>query len=55
MLSALSGLQNLAQAREGAPDHRCWICRYHFSLLTGTALQASRLPLNKWVLAVAPF
>jgi transposase-like protein len=40
---------------KGQPDYRCRSCRYHFSLLTGTALQASRLPLTKWVLAVALF
>lgn len=39
----------------GRCDYRCKACRYHFSLLTGTALQGTRLPLTKWVLAVALF
>jgi len=40
---------------KGKPDYRCRTCRYHFSLLTGTALQGTRLPLTKWVLALALF
>lgn len=39
----------------GRCDYRCKVCRYHFSLLTGTALQGTRLPLTKWVLAVGLF
>lgn len=39
----------------GRPEYRCKQCRYHFSLLTGTELQASRLPLTKWVLAAGLF
>lgn len=39
----------------GRCDYRCQPCRYHFSLLTGTALHGSRLPLTEWVLAVALF
>ncbi len=39
----------------GRCEYRCKACRYHFSLLTGTALQGTRLPLTKWVLAVALF
>lgn len=39
----------------GRPEYRCKQCRYHFSLLTGTELQGTRLPLTKWVLAAALF
>lgn len=35
--------------------YRCKGCRRHFSLLTGTVLEGTRLPLTKWVLAVALF
>jgi transposase-like protein len=37
----------------GRCEYRCIGCRYHFSLLTGTVLQGTRLPLTKWVLAIA--
>jgi transposase-like protein len=37
------------------PKYRCKDCRYHFSLLTGTDLHGTRLPLTKWVLAAALF
>lgn len=40
---------------KGRNEYRCQGCRYHFSLLTGTALQKTQLPLTKWVLAVALF
>jgi transposase-like protein len=40
---------------QGRTDYRCRGCRYHFSLLTGTVLQGTRLPLTKWVLALALF
>jgi len=40
---------------KGRNEYRCQKCRYHFSLLTGTVLQKTQLPLTKWVLAVALF
>lgn len=42
-------------AEQGRDDYRCRECGYHFSLLTGTELQGTRLPLTKWVLALALF
>jgi transposase-like protein len=38
---------------KGRLRYRCKACSRHFSLLTGTALENTRLPLSKWVLAVA--
>lgn len=32
--------------------YRCRKCRKHFSVRTGTVLEESRLPLQKWILAV---
>ncbi len=32
--------------------YRCRTCRKHFSVRTGTVLAASRLPLQKWLLAI---
>jgi transposase-like protein len=32
--------------------HRCRDCRQHFSVRTGTVLAESRLPLQKWLLAI---
>jgi transposase-like protein len=40
-------------AEKGHPEYRCSSCRLHFSLLTGTVLANTKLPLTKWVLAVA--
>jgi len=42
-------------SKQGRSEYRCKRCRYHFSLLTGTALHGTRLPLTKWVLAVGLF
>lgn len=39
----------------GRCDYRCPACRRHFSVLTGTLLEGTRLPLAKWVLAIALF
>jgi len=39
----------------GRPEYRCKACRYHFSLLTGSELESTRLPLTKWLLAAALF
>src|SRR3990170_4187318 len=39
----------------GRPEYRCRVCRYHYSLLTGTELEGTRLPLTKWVLAAGLF
>jgi transposase-like protein len=32
--------------------YRCKVCRSHFSVRTGTVLAESRLPLQKWLLAI---
>ena len=32
--------------------YRCRDCRKHFSVRTGTVLQESRLPLQKWLMAI---
>jgi transposase-like protein len=40
---------------KGRYKYRCKKCLYHFSLLTGTALQKTQLPLTKWVLGIALF
>lgn len=32
--------------------YRCKDCRKHFSVFTGTVLEESRLPLQKWLMAV---
>lgn len=39
----------------GRPRYRCKECRFHYSLLTGTEIQGTHLPLTKWVLAAALF
>lgn len=39
----------------GRAAYRCAACRRHFNVLTGTVLEDTRLPLSKWVLAVALF
>jgi transposase-like protein len=44
-----------AMREDGAVRYRCRGCARHFSLRTGTALAGSRLPLTKWVLAIALF
>jgi len=41
-----------AMRERGTVRYRCKACRRRFSLLTGTLLQGSKLPLTKWVLAV---
>lgn len=42
-------------AERGRWAYRCKRCRRHFTLLTGTPLARTHLPLTKWVLAVALF
>lgn len=32
--------------------YRCKSCRKHFSVRTGTVLAESRLPLQKWLMAI---
>lgn len=44
-----------AMHERGTVRYRCKACQRHFSIRTGTALAHSRLPLTKWVLAVALF
>lgn len=50
------GARHIYAMREsGTVRYRCQDCARHFSLRTGTALEGSRLPLTKWVLAIALF
>lgn len=44
-----------AMREHGSVRYRCKTCRMRFSLRTGTALEGSRLPLSKWVLAIGLF
>ena len=47
------GSTNVVECKDHKPmSHRCLDCRKHFSVRTGTVLAESRLPLQKWLLAV---
>ena len=47
------GSTNVVECKDHRPmSHRCRDCRKHFSVRTGTVLAESRLPLQKWLLAV---
>jgi transposase-like protein len=37
------------------PKHRCKRCNYKFSDITGTIFQRTKIPLSKWILAIALF
>ncbi len=39
-------------AEGGVPDYRCAVCRFHFSVLTGTLFAGSHLTLGQWVLGI---
>lgn len=47
------GSTNVVECKDHKPmSHRCRDCRKHFSVRTGTVLAESRLPLQKWLLAI---
>lgn len=37
------------------PKHQCKRCNYKFSDITGTIFQRTKIPLSKWILAIALF
>lgn len=37
------------------PKHRCKRCNYKFTDITGTVFQRTKIPLSKWILAIALF
>lgn len=47
------GSVDVAECKDHKPmPYRCKDCRKHFSVRTGTVLSESRLPLQKWLLAI---
>lgn len=47
------GSSNVVECKDHRPmPYRCRDCRKHFSVRTGTVLAESRLPLQKWLLAI---
>lgn len=47
------GSASIAECKNYIPmPYRCKVCRKHFSVRTGTILEESRLPLQKWLLAM---
>jgi len=47
------GSQNVTECKDHKPmAYRCKDCRKHFSVRTGTVLAESRLPLQKWLMAI---
>lgn len=47
------GSTNVVECKDHKPmPYRCRDCRKHFSIRTGTVLAESRLPLQKWLLAI---
>lgn len=47
------GSASIAECKNHIPmPYRCKVCRKHFSVRTGTILEESRLPLQKWLLAM---
>jgi transposase-like protein len=47
------GSYSVAECKDHKPmPYRCKDCRKHFSVRTGTVLEESRLPLQKWLMAI---
>lgn len=47
------GSTDIAECKDHKPmAYRCRSCRQHFSVRTGTVLAESRLPLQKWLMAI---
>jgi transposase-like protein len=47
------GSTNVVECKDHKPmPYRCRDCRKHFSIRTGTVLAESRLPLQKWLMAI---
>jgi transposase-like protein len=47
------GSTDVAECKDHKPmAYRCRSCRQHFSVRTGTVLAESRLPLQKWLMAI---
>lgn len=47
------GSHEVSECKDHRPmAYRCRECRKHFSVRTGTVLEESRLPLQKWLLAI---
>lgn len=47
------GSYSVAECKDHKPmPYRCKDCRKHFSVRTGTILEESRLPLQKWLMAI---
>lgn len=47
------GSMNVVECKDHKPmPYRCRDCRKHFSVRTGTVLADSRLPLQKWLMAI---
>ncbi|HEY1090811.1 MAG TPA: IS1595 family transposase, partial [Burkholderiaceae bacterium] len=47
------GSFNVVEVKDHKPmPYRCRDCRKHFSVRTGTVLEESRLPLQKWLMAI---
>jgi transposase-like protein len=47
------GNLDISECKDRHPmAYRCKSCRKHFSIRTGTVLEQSRLPLQKWLMAI---
>lgn len=47
------GSFDVVECKDHKPmPYRCKDCRKHFSVRTGTTLEESRLPLQKWLMAI---
>ncbi len=47
------GSYGVSECKDHKPmAYRCKDCRKHFSVRTGTVLEESRLPLQKWLMAI---